>query len=68
MLDHPGRVETKLVRVLDLRDRLVVGALLSLALTVRVGLGPRLDLWLELIQQVELHARSPFAIMKIRSQ
>ena len=61
---HPDRVEPELVGVLDLGDRLVVGALLGLALAVRVGLGPRLDLRLELVQQVELHG-SPLVTARL---
>src|SRR5690554_2593332 len=59
MLDDPHRVEPQLVRVLDLGDRLVVGALLGLALAVWMGLGPRLDLRLELVEQIELHVGVP---------
>ena len=55
VLDTPHRVEPQRVGEVDLGDRLVVGALLGVALPVGVRLGPRPDLRLELVQQIELH-------------
>ena len=52
VLDVPRRVEAQRVGELDLLDRLRVGALLGLALAVRVGLAPRLR-HVDLVQQVE---------------
>jgi hypothetical protein len=66
VLHHPHRVEAQTVGELDLGDPLVVGALLGVALTVRVGFRPRLDLGLELVQQVELHCRLPLIVSSRR--
>ena len=55
VLHHPDGVESQPVGQLDLLDPFGVGALLGVALAIRMGQRPRLDLRLELVQQVESH-------------
>ncbi len=55
VLDVPRRVEPEGVGQLDLLDRLGVGPLLGL--TLAVGVGPPRLRHVDLVQQVELHAR-----------
>ena len=63
VLHAPHGLEAERVGQLDLLDALVVGRLFGLPLPVGMRLVPRLDLGLELVEQIELHATS-FAMWK----
>ena len=58
VLNAPHRLKSELVGELDLLDGLVVDLLLGLPLTVGMRLGPRFDLGLKFVEQIQLHGVS----------